>query len=176
MAVASCSGAPTRGLAEQGFDGGIAFAQRLVERLRIFAAGFGHVGTASAGAADLLRDLANDLAGLKFCGEVFGDADDDGNLAVGDRADDDHAGADLVAEVIDQGAELRAVEVIGAVGQNLDALHFLHVLIGAGHGRGGRLHANLVEFLAEFLELVFAAVELLPESFGGAEVAAPYQG
>ena len=123
-------GHPRFALAEQGFDGGVAFAEGLVEGLGVLASGFGHVGTASAGASDLLGYLADDFAGLEFGGEVLGDADDDGYLAVGNRADDDDAGADLVAEVIDQGAELGAVEVVGAVGEDFDALYFLYVFVG----------------------------------------------
>ena len=48
----------------------------------ILAAGFGHVGAAAAGAAYLFRYRADDLAGLQFGGEVFGDSDDDGDFSV----------------------------------------------------------------------------------------------
>ena len=65
-----------------------------VELIGVFASGFGHVGAASAGSSDLFGHRRDDLSGLEFAGEVFGDSDDDRDLAVFlHGAEDDDAGA-----------------------------------------------------------------------------------
>src|SRR5438270_11391967 len=70
-----------KALGKQRLDDGVSGVERGVELRGVLAAGLGHVRTSAARAADLLRDLSDDLAGLHAVGEVFGDADDDGDAS-----------------------------------------------------------------------------------------------
>ena len=49
-------------------------------------------------------------------------------LAVADRAHHHHARTQLVAQVIDQRAQLRPLQVVGARGQHFHAFHLAHIL------------------------------------------------
>src|SRR5438552_4338420 len=66
-----------RFLTKYGFHDGVSVPQRGAELPRVFAAGFGHIWTAAARAADFLRDGRDDLARLHARSEVFGDSDDE---------------------------------------------------------------------------------------------------
>src|SRR5215469_3965604 len=114
-------------LCDEFLDHGIALGQGRVECAGVFAAGFCHVGTAAAGTSNFLSDLGDDFSGLHTRSQVFGDADDERDLAVADGAKDDHSGANLVTKVIDECAQLGAVEVVSTCGQDFHAFHFAHV-------------------------------------------------
>ena len=71
------------------------------------------------------------------------------------RSQNDYAFAEFLLEVVDQRAQLSALERVGAVRQHLDALHFDGALNGFVETAGRRLHAGLFEFAAQTLQLVF---------------------
>ena len=123
--------------------------------------GLGEVRAAPAFAAYFLRHFANNLAGLHTGSEIFGDADDQRDVPVGRRAKHDHARADLVAQLIDQRAQLRAFKVIDSMGEHFHALHFFYLFAGIRGGRGSRLHPGVVEFAREALDL-----RVFPVKFG----------
>src|SRR5262249_14595019 len=137
---------------------------------------FGHVGASAAGTADLFRDGADDLAGLNARGQVFGHAADERNLLLaidlGDRAEDDDTRTELIAQVVNEGAHLAAVDVVDALRDDLDAVHVADLFGRRGDACGGGLHAQLFEFLAELLQFLVAVNQLaleLVSSFGTTE-------
>ncbi len=117
-------------LLKQLLDNAVALVQRGIESGGIFASGFGHVGTSAAGAANFFRDLGDDFAGLNFRREIFGDADDECDFAIADGAEDDYAGAEFVAQVVDEDAKLRAIDIVGAGGEDFHAFDLANVFSG----------------------------------------------
>src|ERR1035437_1386401 len=99
----------------------VSLNQRSVQRSRIFAAGFGQIRTPATFAANLPRDGADDFSRLNAAGEVFGDADDQRNVAIRSRAQHDDSRAELIAQLIDQRAHLGAFQIVHAMGKNFDA-------------------------------------------------------
>src|SRR6188472_3710992 len=94
--------------------------EELVDLRRVLAAGFGEVRTAAAAAPDDRRQLADDLAGLDSPGQVLADRDDDRDLAVARRSEDDHAAAEAIAERVRQPAEGAFLEAVRASCVDLD--------------------------------------------------------
>ena len=68
----------------------------------------------------------------------------------------------LVAELIDQRAQLRALQIVGAMGQNLYAADFFDFVAEVGGARRRRLHADLIEFARQALDFGVAAFEFWP--------------
>src|SRR5262245_34619853 len=77
-------------------DPGANRLERLGQRRGVGAAGLRHVGTAAALAADLLRDVIDELARLHLRREVVGDARDQRHLAIGGAAEHDGRALELV--------------------------------------------------------------------------------
>ena len=95
------------------------------------------------------------------------DAGDDGDFAFGLRGGQHHnAFAELLLEVVDERAQLAALERIGAVREHFDALHFDGALNSFIEAAGCGLHAGLFEFAAQALEFVFLRGELGAKAFG----------
>ena len=68
--------------------------------------------------------------------------------------------------MVDQRAHLRTIQIIGAVGENLNAADFFDFVaeIG-GAGRGG-LHADLVEFARQAFDFGVAALDFGAQGIG----------
>ncbi len=77
-----------------------------------------------------------------------------------------HAFAELLLEVVDQRAELAALERIGAVGQDFHAFNIGGAADCFIEAAGGGLHAGFFEFAAEALQFVFLRGEFGAEAFG----------
>ncbi len=151
-----------------------AFPRRSVSRIEragecrgIFAACFGHVGTSAAFAADGLRDRASELARVDFRREVLGDADDDGDVGILRRAQDDHGGFPLDAQRVDHGPQLFAVHAGNLRGQNLRALDVASAAFEARDFRPRELFLHLFDlpferafFLGEFLLRLLRSLQL----------------
>jgi hypothetical protein len=122
----------------------------------VFAAGFGNLRLAAAGTAYQFGHGAHELACLdSFC-QARRDSGDEGYLSFGLRGgEDDYAFAELLLEIVYQGAKLAAFQRVGAEGYEADALYF----DGSGQGfvqrAGGGLHARFFELAAKALELFF---------------------
>ena len=97
--------------------------QRRGQRRRIGAAGLRHVGPAAALAADLLRDVVDELARLHLRREVAGDAGDQRHLAVGDRGQHDRRALELVLQLVHRLAQRLRVGAVERRGEHLRALH-----------------------------------------------------
>lgn len=79
-------------LAEHPLDHAVAGVNCFGEFIGFGAAAFGHVGFAAAATADYRGDLADDVSGFYFGGQIVGDADDYANLAFVVASDDYDAG------------------------------------------------------------------------------------
>ena len=79
-------------LSQHSLDHAVAGVDRLGQFFRFGAAALGHVGFAAAASADDRGDLADNVAGLYFAGQVVGNADDDADLAFVRAAENDDAG------------------------------------------------------------------------------------
>src|ERR1019366_7434264 len=99
-------------------------------RAGIFASGLGHVGTTAAGTSNFFRDLGDDFARLDFRSEVFGYADDERDFSIAHRSQHHHAGAELVAQVVDQHTKLCAIDIVGTSRQDFYTFHLAHVFAG----------------------------------------------
>src|SRR5579862_4669505 len=64
--------------------------QSVIQRGCIFAAGFGHIGSSAAFAADRLSDGSCEFAGVNFGGQVLGHAADDRHVAILGGSEHDH--------------------------------------------------------------------------------------
>ena len=74
----------------------------------------------------LLRHWTNYFSGLHAAGEVLGYAHDERDVSVRRRAQHNDAGTDLIAKLIDERAHLRALQVIHAMREDLDAFHIFN--------------------------------------------------
>jgi hypothetical protein len=102
---------------------------------RVFTSGFGQIGTAPAFAANFLRHRTDHLTCLHAAGQIFRDAHDQRYVAVRRRAEHHNAGANLVAQLIDQRAQLRAFQIIHAMRENLHAFHIFDLIADVGRAR-----------------------------------------
>src|SRR4051812_5100243 len=119
-------GAPRRVMpSDAALDPGLHRLQRARQARWVGAAGLRHVGPAAAFAADLLRDVIDQVAGLHACREIGGDASNQRHLAVVHRAEHDGGRFQLVLQPIDRLAHgLR----IGIVERHGEHAHHLPVL------------------------------------------------
>ena len=128
----------------------------------VFAAGFGDVRLAAAGAADEFGDRADKFAGLDALDQAGRDAGDDGDFAFGLRGGEHHnALAELLLQVVDQRAQLAALERVGAMRKRLSRLS-PRVARATASSRppAADFMRDLFEFAAEALEFVFLGGEL----------------
>lgn len=131
-------------------------AERGVNLGLILAAGFGDVGSAAARTAYELCDRSYQFSSLNALGEAGCDAGDNGDFSLWLRgSQNDNAFAEFLPEVIDQRAELSALERIGAMGQHLYAFHFCGAADSLIESAGCGLHAGFFEFAAQAFQFVF---------------------
>src|SRR5262249_31485406 len=135
--------------------------ERFAELLRILAAGLREIGLATALATHDRGELADQGAGGDAVDEVLRHRGQQRNLAVGDAAEDHHAGLELRAQRVGEIAEVAAADVVGAARDQLHAVDFDGAVFLARRTAGCRFHAQLPDLLLVLLLLFLGLAGLL---------------
>src|SRR4051812_36054621 len=106
----------TRAIASGGArqDPGRKSRERGIERRRVDAAALRHVGAPAALAADLRRNMGNDIARLYLTERATVDTAGQSDLAVGRRGEENHAVDEPLLQSVDAFAERLRVEPVDA--------------------------------------------------------------
>src|SRR5579864_6389432 len=96
--------------------------QRLRQRRGIRAAGLRHVGAAAALAADLLRDVVDELARLHLAGQVVGHAGDQRHASIRHAREHDRGALELVLQLVDRLAQRLRVAAVERGGDDFRTL------------------------------------------------------
>src|ERR1700761_7384017 len=105
--------------AERGADYIRSARQGCVQLLSVLTAGFRHVGATAPGTTHPLRQRPDNLPRGEPASQVPGHSGDEGNLAVRlCGAQNHHTGAQLVTQIVYQGAQLAAVQSVHSLGED----------------------------------------------------------
>src|SRR6185437_10130617 len=96
--------------------------QRLRQRRWIRAAGLRHVGAAATLAADLFRDVIDELARLHLAGEVVRHAGDQRHASIRYAGEHDRGALQLVLQLVDRLAQRRSVAAVERGGDDFRTL------------------------------------------------------
>src|SRR6267143_2740876 len=122
-ATRACAGGGRAAGLGSGADELIGPGQRRVELRGIAAAGLGQLGLAAAAAAQRLRKLLDQIAGLELLRQIWRDGDQQRRLPVLLASQHHDAALQLVAKLVGQLAQALRVAVLVACREHLDAVH-----------------------------------------------------